>query len=116
VAGSERLSAAARSTIELAVGRLWYSPISVWEIGMLHARGRVELQGGPRSWVDTALGRFPLQEASLTRQVALRSTEIDLGHRDPADHLLAATALVHDLTLVTLDERMLAADWLLTTS
>ena len=83
---------------------------------MLQARKRVELQGGPRSWIDTALARFPLQEASLTRQVALRSTEIDLGHRDPADHLLTATALVHDLTLVTLDGRMLAADWLPTTS
>lgn len=26
----------------------------------------------------------------------MRSHEVQLGHRDPADNLLAATALVHD--------------------
>jgi PIN domain nuclease of toxin-antitoxin system len=66
--------------------------------------------------METALSRFPLTEAALTTEVALRSTEIDLGHGDPADHLLAATALVHGLTLLTLDERLLAADWLPTRS
>jgi PIN domain nuclease of toxin-antitoxin system len=79
---------------------------------MLHARGRVELAGGLRDWVERALRGFPLGEASLTREVALRSHEIDLGHRDPADHLLAATALVHGLTVMTLDDRLSKATWL----
>lgn len=83
---------------------------------MLHVRGRVRLEGGPRAWLDTALQRFPLEEAALTREVALRSTELDLGHRDPADHVLAATALVHGLTLVTLDQRLSRAGWLPTRS
>lgn len=76
---------------------------------MLHHRGRLELDGGPRRWVERALDRLPLSDAALTVEVALRSHEIALGHRDPADHLLAATALVHDLTMVSVDERLAAA-------
>lgn len=114
--GSERVPDTIRTEIELAVGQSWVSPISVWELGMLHARGRIDLRGGLRTWLDAAMRAFPVQEASLTREVALRSHEIDLGHRDPADHLLAATALVHGLTLLTLDERMAAASWLPTRS
>lgn len=33
----------------------------------------------------------------------LRSHELDLTHSDPADRPIAATVLVHSLTLVTLD-------------
>jgi PIN domain nuclease of toxin-antitoxin system len=41
---------------------------------------------------------------------------LDLGHRDPADQVLAATALAHGLTLITLDARLTGADWLPTLS
>jgi PIN domain nuclease of toxin-antitoxin system len=109
VFGSERLPRGLREALDAAVGRLWLSPISVWEVAMLHEGGRLELEGGPRRWVVQALERFPLDEASLTREVALRSHEVALVHRDPADRLIAATALVHDLTLVSVDERLAAA-------
>lgn len=109
VSGSERLPLGLRDAIDAAIGQLWLSPISVWEVGMLHASGRIELDGGPRRWVEQALARLPMTEATLAVEVALRSHEVELGHRDPADHFLAATALVHDLTLVSVDERLAAA-------
>ena len=114
--GSPRLPGSLHTVIDASLGRLWLSPISVWELGMLAARGRVVLEGGLRAWHTEAQRALPLEEASLTDEVALRSHEIDLGHRDPADHLLAATALVHGLTLLTLDERLVAAPWLPTRS
>ena len=72
VAGSERLPARLRAAIDATSGHLWFSPISAWEIVMLHARGRIELTGGPRSWVETALARFPLQEATSSSRVSYR--------------------------------------------
>jgi PIN domain nuclease of toxin-antitoxin system len=110
--GSDRMDPALRTELGTTAGALWLSPISVWELSMLHERGRIRLDPGPRGWITDALRALPLTEAPLTTEVALRSHELELGHRDPADHFLASTALVYGLTLVTADERLLGADWL----
>jgi PIN domain nuclease of toxin-antitoxin system len=101
-----------RAAIEDASDRLWLSPISGWEVGRLVAGRRIELEMGVREWVDEAQRSLPAREAPLTREVALRSNEVDLPHRDPADRFLAATALVYGLTLITADQRLLDAGWL----
>ena len=107
--GSDRLPGGLRDAVDGALGELWLSPISVWELCVLDERGRVRLEPDPRSWVEEAMARLPLEEAPLNREVALVSREVRLDHRDPADRFLAATALVFDLTLLTLDERLTAA-------
>lgn len=104
--GSGRLPAGLRRLIERAPESCWYSPISVWELGTLVGRGRLELLPDTRTWVADALDALPLHEAPVTLEVALRVPEISLPHRDPADRFLCATALVQDLELVTLDERL----------
>lgn len=45
-----------------------------------------------------------------------RIETLELPHGDPADHFLAATALVYELTLVTLDRHLVSAAWLPTLS
>jgi PIN domain nuclease of toxin-antitoxin system len=112
--GSDRLPPSLRATIGAASGELWISPISVWELGVLEQRGRIRLDCGFRAWAQEAQQRFSLHEASFTREVAVTSCEVDLPPCDPADRFLAATALVHELTLVTVDERLLDAQWLAT--
>lgn len=114
--GSERLAPTLRTELGATADALWLSPVSAWELGMLHARGRVRLDPDPRGWVTDALRALPLTEAPLTMEVAVRSHELDLGHQDPADRFLASTALVYGLTLVTADERLLGAPWLPTRS
>lgn len=83
---------------------------------MLAERGRVRLALDLRSWVEQALAHLPVEEAPLNREVALVSREAALPHRDPADHFLAATALVFGLTLLTVDARLTGARWLPTRS
>ena len=111
LAGSEDLPAAQREAIDDAAGLCWLSPISVWEANRLIERGRVRSVGG-RDWVRDALERLPLREAPINFEVARTVADLALPHNDPADHFLAATALVYDLTLVTLDGHLLRADWL----
>ena len=112
LAGSERLPQALRQRIDELTGDWWLSAVSVWELGLLARRGRVEISGSFRAWVGAAFERLPLREAPLTREITLRSLEIDLGHPDPADHVLAATALTHELTLLTVDSRLTGREWL----
>ncbi|MFQ5737506.1 MAG: type II toxin-antitoxin system VapC family toxin [Acidobacteriota bacterium] len=114
--GSIRLPTGLRQVIDEHSAQCWLSPVTLWELGMLAHRGRVRISGSYRDWAGCAQREFPLREASLNREVALRSLEVDLPHRDPADRFLAATALVFELTLLTVDTHLVNASWLLTRS
>ncbi|ETW94983.1 MAG: twitching motility protein PilT [Candidatus Entotheonella factor] len=114
--GSSRLPSGLRDLIDRSVSACWLSPVSVWEIGLLAARGRIGLQTDLRRWVHQAREQFPIKDAPLNLEVALVSQEISLPHRDPADHFLAATTVVYNLTLLTVDQHLTEADWLPTRS
>jgi len=107
--GSDRLPPGLRRLVERSPEEVWYSPISVWELGVLAERGRLELLPDARGWIQDALELLPLREAPLTTEVALRTTEVELPHRDPADRFLCATAAVFELTILTVDERLVRA-------
>jgi PIN domain nuclease of toxin-antitoxin system len=104
----KKLGAKGRKLVETATNELWLSPISVWEAALLVERGRIRVQGTFDAWVDRALTALPMQEATLTTQVAITSRRIRVDHQDPADRFLAATAEVFGLTLLTADEHLLA--------
>ena len=86
---------------------LWLSPISVWELTVLHRKQRLKTPSDVPAWVAKSMEELKLSEASLTVEVALAVPLISFSHADPADHLLAATAKVFGLTLVTADEHLL---------
>jgi PIN domain nuclease of toxin-antitoxin system len=48
----------------------------------------------------------PVQEASLSHSIAVKSRIIGLPHKDPADRFIAATAWENDLILITEDEKL----------
>jgi len=110
--GSQRLPKGLVGLIDGAQDNCWFSPISVWELSMLSARGRIEISGNFRPWILKALELFPIREASFKTEVAIVSQEIELPHGDPADHFIVATAKVYELTLLTVDQRLLGLDWL----
>jgi PIN domain nuclease of toxin-antitoxin system len=83
---------------------LWLSPISTWEALTLNSKGRIHLHGDLKEWLGRATAGT--REAPLTHEIALVARQLPL-HRDPADRILAATAQVLDLTLVTADERLI---------
>ena len=82
---------------------LWLSPISTYEALTLHYKGRFEIDGNLTEWLARATAGT--REAPLTHEIALLARQLSL-HQDPADRILAATAEVLDLTLVTADERL----------
>ena len=85
---------------------LWLSPISVWELTFLHRKGRAKTPDIP-TWVASSMEALRLTEAPLTFEVALTVSALDFPHGDPADHFIAASAKVFDLTLVTADENLI---------
>ena len=102
-----RLSKRVIRALDDSTNELWLSPMSVWEALVLARKKRVALEPSPEQWVRRALAELPIHEAPVNHEVAIRSETITLGHNDPADRFIVATALVHDLTLVTADRRLL---------
>lgn len=110
-ADPDRLGKPARARIEQAAraGRLWVSVMSVWEIGMLVAKDRIRLSMPVDEWVRQASATPGMQMLGVIPEIALESTRLpDAPHGDPVDRLLIASARVHNLTLVTADEKILA--------
>ena len=103
----DRLSAEAERAIGDRDSTLHLSPISAWETLVLARKGRLVLTPSPSEWVLDALRRSALTAAPLTHAIALRSEALEgFASDDPADRFLVATALEHDLVLVTADRAM----------
>ncbi len=108
---STRLSLRPRIAIEAASasGGLAVSAISVWEIGMLEAKGRLVLGMTCEKWIENALGLPGLRLIGLDPGIAIASSRLPGElHGDPADRILAATARARNAVLMTADERLIA--------
>ena len=80
--------------------------ISCWEVAMLVARGRIELDRDPVAWMDDALRSGGIDLLPLTPAVAVASAQLGTLQGDPADRLIVATALTHGAVLLTKDEKI----------
>lgn len=80
--------------------------ISFWEVAMLAARGRIDLRQSPESWRGDWL-RAGLVEIALDGAVGVAAAELAEFHPDPADRLIAATAMARAATLITADQALL---------
>jgi PIN domain nuclease of toxin-antitoxin system len=83
---------------------LWLSPWSVYEALTLNYKGRIRIKEDLTEWL--ALATAGTQEAPFTHEIALVARQLEM-HLDPADRIIAATAQVLDLTLVTADQNLL---------
>jgi PIN domain nuclease of toxin-antitoxin system len=81
---------------------LGVSAISLWEIAMLVQKGRIELPKSVLEWFEDVLPAPKIKLLPITPEVAARSGSLSI-HGDPADRMIAATAIVHDCYLATVD-------------
>lgn len=107
--GDRKLGRKTRALIDRrwADGKLAVPAIAFWEVGLLEARGRVRLSTSVREWRSAVLTAGAV-ELPLDGNVALRALDLAGLHDDPADRFIVATAVAHEATLVTADERLLA--------
>ncbi len=88
--------------------QVFVSVISVWEVGMLEAKGRIVLPLDSIGWVRQALQAPGISLAALTPEIALESSRLPGEfHGDPADRILVATARNLNAALVTHDQQIL---------
>ena len=84
------------------------SSISVWEIGIQNAKGRVQLSAPLRDWVGGALAPAGISLLPLDADIAAESTLLPgEPHGDPADRFLIASARIKGLVLATRDRAII---------
>ncbi len=89
-------------------GAVRVSAISVWEVAMLEARGRISLSRPIEEWVRAALRAPGIRLLPLSPEVAIASTRLPGDPRgDPADRVLVASARVTGGRLATCDQEIL---------
>jgi PIN domain nuclease of toxin-antitoxin system len=102
----KRLTTSARRAIDEAE-RALVSAISVWEVAMLVAKRRIQLDRPVEQWVDIALALPGIQLAPLEPAIAVRSSKLPGEfHPDPADRIIVATALENAVPIITPDDRI----------
>ncbi len=106
--GNKRLGSKTRKRIDKAFKeeQLAVSAISFWEIAMLEKKERLSLSTPVSQWMDDLL-QSGLQEIPVTGAISVIAANLDNFHGDPADRLIAATAISRSAVLLTADERIL---------
>lgn len=110
VSGNAALHKDAVSEITKAAfaGSVFIPAISVWEISMLQARGRITLSKPLENWVEEALNLSGFLLYPLTPAVSVESCRLPGElHADPADRMIIATARIENATVMTRDKRIL---------
>jgi len=107
---ADRLPAASAKKLDYVRRQdgLRVSSISVWEIGVQHAKGRIHLSTPLRDWVRRALDPAGISLLPLDADIAAESTLLPgEPHGDPADRFLIASARTKGLVLATRDEAII---------
>ena len=100
--GGGDLSADARRRISVA-SALHDSPISAWEIARLMKEGKVFIPTDATGFVADLKEQYGLAAIPPTDDIMIRAANLPYFHKDPADSIIIATSLAHDLTIVTGD-------------
>ncbi len=105
----ERLSAKAIAAIKQAdkSGTLACADITLWEIAMLISKGRIDPGTDPKTFIQLVLAARAIKVQPVTPEIAAKSVLADFcPHGDPADRLIAATAVLNKARLVTSDKKL----------
>ncbi len=77
---------------------------------MLVRKGRLELTTSAEDWIARCEGLPFFSVLPIDSRIAIRAADLPPIHDDPADRIIAATALHLGAPIVTKDQRLAAYD------
>ena len=105
----KRLSPKAKNLISRAneTDGMIFCEISLWEIAMLIQKGRVTIDTSYLKFIQLLMASNKYILHGLSPEIANISTRFPANiTKDPADRLIAATAIIENATLVTADKNL----------
>lgn len=110
ISNPDNLSQDARKAVDTNMKNdaILISSISAWEVALLVARGRLKLTMDVPDWIGKS-ERLPFVTfIPIDNAIALKSVFLpERFHKDPADRIIIATAIVMGAPVVTKDKRII---------
>lgn len=95
-----RLASPLRQVMHDPANEVYFSPASIWELGLKMAKGKLRLPLDLAAALESdGIVELPISAAHATRTLTLPTV-----HFDPFDRLLIGQALVEGLVLATRDQ------------
>lgn len=101
--GGSALPPAAATAISDPANDVFLSAVSVWEIVVKHARGKLPLPEDPARLIPARRATRGVAELPFDEGSALQGPRLPPLHRDPFDRMLIAQAIGLGLAIVTPD-------------
>jgi PIN domain nuclease of toxin-antitoxin system len=105
----EQLSpAAAAAVAQMETQGGYASSISIWELAVKVKRGKLNLPIAVEEFARRIERSAVVELLPVETSIWLRSSSLDWEHRDPADRVIVATALLKQVPVMTKDQSIRA--------
>ena len=104
----QRFSQRAKQAMDVALESksLACADIFFWEIAMLMGSGRLRNDIDAGQYINDLALTLSLTVLPITVEIAAMSQQDFFTHKDPADRLIAATAICHNAPLISADRKL----------
>jgi PIN domain nuclease of toxin-antitoxin system len=99
----ENLSEAACKAVRTHPDALYCSSISLFEMALKQKKGKLMLPLPALECFEKAMELHGVKEVPVDSKVCAQAVNLPAIHRDPCDRFIIATAIVHDMHIVTAD-------------
>lgn len=103
IAGAKDLSPTAKEMFTNPANEVLLSVVSVWELSVKHALGKLPLPSSIERFVVDQRERHGIAALPLHERAVLHLHKLPAFHRDPFDRLLVCQAIEHECLLLTPD-------------
>ena len=104
VSDSPKLSELSRKLFRDSANEVFLSAVSVWEISVKYALGKLPLPQTPEKYIPIQREKHMVDALALDENSVLHINRLPQLHKDPFDRMLICQAINHGMVMLTPDE------------
>jgi PIN domain nuclease of toxin-antitoxin system len=108
ITNDPRLSSSHRTALTDANNDVYLSAASVWEALIKYQSGKLPLPESPETYLPRQRDAHGMSTLSIDEFTVEQLAQLPLLHRDPFDRILIAQAIQHGMTILTVDDQVVA--------
>jgi len=104
ITGNPSLPATRQSALRDPENQVYLSVVSLWEICVKHALGKLPLPEPPETFIPAQRDAHGIDSLNLREDSVFKLSSLPGIHRDPFDRMILCQCLDHGMVLATGDE------------